>query len=110
MVDYIKGVLEDLPEFRMGRHTILADNNLFRVRPEDYQTLLSKEWATALYHTVAQLLFFMSRARKDIKMSIDFLWTWVRIPDEDEWKNIVRVIRYTRGCEDTRFLTMGLMT
>ena len=38
----------------------------------------------------------MLRARKDIKMSIGFLCTWVRSPDKDEWKNIVRVIRYTR--------------
>ena len=90
----------------MGRHTILADNNMFQVGTEDYQTLLNKERATELYHMVAWLLFFMSRARKDIKMSIDFLCTWVRSPDEDEWKNIVRVIRYTRGCEDTRVLTM----
>ena len=30
-------------------------------------------------------------------MSIDLLCTWVRSPDEDEWKNVVRVIRYTRG-------------
>ena len=39
----------------------------------------------------------MSRARKYIKMSIDFLCTWVRSPDEDEWKNVVMFIRYTRG-------------
>ena len=43
MVDYIKGVLEDLPEVRMGRSTILADNNMFQVRPEDYQALINKE-------------------------------------------------------------------
>ena len=97
MLDYIKGVLEDLPEVRMGRSTILADNNMFQVRPEDYHTLINKERATSLHHTVARLLFFMSRARKDIKISINFLCNWVRIPDEDEWKNIVRVIRYTRG-------------
>ena len=84
MVDYIKGVLEYSPEVRMGRHTILADNNLFQVRPEDYQTLLNKERATELYHMVAWLLFFMSRARKDIKISINFLYNWVRSPDEDE--------------------------
>ena len=41
MVDYIKGMLEDLPEVRMGRSTILTDNNLFQVRPEDNWTLLN---------------------------------------------------------------------
>ena len=81
----------------MGRSTILADNNMFQVRPEDYQTLINKERETELHHTVARLIYFMSRAKKDIKTSIDFLCTWVRSPDKDEWKNIVRVIRYTRG-------------
>ena len=81
----------------MGRSTILADNNMFQVRPEDYQTLINKERETELHHTVARLIYLMSRAKKDIKTSIDFLCTWVRSPDKDEWKNIVRVIRYTRG-------------
>ena len=35
MVDYLKGVLEDLPEVITGRITILAANHIFQVRPED---------------------------------------------------------------------------
>ena len=97
MVDYLKGVLEDFPEFKKGRSTSLKDNHLFQVSLEDKQTLLDKERATAFHHTVAQLIFFMSRARKDIKMDIAFLCNRLRIPEEDDWKNLVRVIRYIRG-------------
>ena len=35
MVDYLKGVLEDLPEVITGRNTSPAANNLFQVRLED---------------------------------------------------------------------------
>ena len=91
-VDYLKGVLEDLPEVIIGRSTILAANHLFKVRTEDEWTLLKKERATEFRHTVAQLIFVTSRDRKDINISIDFLCTRIRIPYKDEWVNIMRVI------------------
>ena len=46
---------------------------------------------------MSQLIFVMSRARKDIKMSISFPCTQVRIPDKDYWGNIVKGIRYISG-------------
>ena len=57
MIEYLKGVLEDLTEFITGRITIPAANHLFQVRPEDEQALLDEERSTAFHHTVAQLLF-----------------------------------------------------
>ena len=97
MVDYLKGMLEDFPEVKTGRSTSLKDNHLFQVSPEEKQTLLDKERATAFHHTVAQLVFVTSRARKQIKMAIAFLCNRLRIPEEDDWVNIVRVIIYIRG-------------
>ena len=84
MVDYLKGVLQYLPEVTAGRRTSPEANQRFQVRPEDERKLLDKNWATELQHTVAQLLFFASRYRKDTKTAIGFLCTQVRIPDE-EW-------------------------
>ena len=97
MVDYLKGVLENFPEVKTGISRSLEADHLFQVNPEEKQTLLDQERATAFHHTVAQLIFFMSRARKDIKMDIAFLCNRLRIPEEDDWKNLVRVIRYIRG-------------
>ena len=97
MVDLLKGVLEDLPEVITGISTILDANHLFQVSPEDKRTLLNKERATVFHHTVEHLIFFMSRARKDIKISMEFLCTQVRIPDEDDWGNLVRALRYIIG-------------
>ena len=93
MVDYLKGVLEDFLEVITLKITIQAANHMFKPRPEDEQTLINGEQATAFHHTVAQLIFFASRARKDIKMKINFLCNQVRIPDKDEWGKLVRVLR-----------------
>ena len=46
---------------------------------------------------VTQLLFFTSRVRKYIKISIDFLCNRVISLDYYNWVNIVRVLRYIRG-------------
>ena len=83
-LDYLKGVLEDFPEVKTGRSTSLEDNNLFQVSPEEKQTLLDKERATAFHHTVAHLVFVTSRARKHIKMAIAFQCNRVRISEEDD--------------------------
>ena len=97
MLDYLKVVLEDLPEVITGRSTSTTANILFQVRPEYKEPHLNKETATAFHHTVAQLIFVTSSSRKDTNMAIDFLCTQVRIPDENEWGKLVRVLRYIRG-------------
>ena len=74
-----------------------ADYHLFQVRPEDERMILNKERSTASHHTMAQLLFVTSRARKDTKMAIYLLCTRKMIPDKDYWGNLVMVLRYIRG-------------
>ena len=61
MVDYLKGLLEDLSEVITWRRTIPEDNNLFQVRPENEWTIINEERETALQHIVAQMLFVTSR-------------------------------------------------
>ena len=97
MVDYLKGVLEDLPEFITERIMSLVVNHMFQVSPKDEQMLLYEDRSTSFHHTLAQQLFVTSKARKHIKMSIYLLCTRVRISAEDDWGKPVRVIRYIRG-------------
>ena len=97
MIDYLKVVVQDLPKVIIGRSTRPAVNHMFQVSHEENQTLLDKQRATAFHHTVAQLIFFMSRSRKYIKMAIDFPCTRVRRPDEYYWGKLVRGIRYIRS-------------
>ena len=55
---------------------------------------LSKE-NKELFHTVtAQGLFACKRARPDISPVIAYLTTRVRQPNEDDWKKLVRMIKY----------------
>ena len=93
MVNGLKGVWEDFSEVIMERSMILAADQLFQVRPEDNQKLLYKDRETGFHRTVAQLLFFIQRARKYIKISIAFLCKRVRKLDRYEPIKLVRVLR-----------------
>ncbi len=54
---------------------------------------------------MAQLLFMSTRARRDIQTAIAFLATRVKNPDEDDWGNLKRVLKYLYG---TRYLKLKL--
>ncbi len=57
---------------------------LFTIRNKKEGRPLEKERGTAFYHTVAQLLFKSTQARRDIQTAVAFLTTWVKAPDEDD--------------------------
>jgi hypothetical protein len=52
------------------------------------------------HHNVAKLLFLCKRARPDIQTAIAFLCTRVKGPDMDDYKKLMRVMRYLRGTLD----------
>ena len=97
MLDYLKGVLEDLIEVITRISKSPTSNHTFQVSPEDKRELLDNERETGFHHMLAQLLFFTSRSSKDIKMVIDLLYNQVNIPDKDDWEELVRILRYIRG-------------
>jgi hypothetical protein len=72
-----------------------AGDHLFKVR--DDRNKLNKEQAEAFHHTVYQLLFAANQARRDIQTAVSFLTTRVKDPDEDNWKKLVRVLKYFNG-------------
>ena len=61
------------------------------------EKLLESERADVFHTIVAKGLFVVKRARPDIMMTIAFLCTRVRGPTEDDWKKLVRLIRYLNG-------------
>jgi hypothetical protein len=95
MSDYIKNVLDGLPEDMDGVSPTPAANHLFEVNKDPVP--LDKELAEFFHHVVAQLLFLCKRARPDIQTAISFLCTRVKQPDADDYKKLSRVIRYLRG-------------
>ena len=57
MEEYMRGVLEDLPEEIIETPETPAASNLFTVREDSERELLDETRAQAFHHAVAQLLF-----------------------------------------------------
>ena len=63
----------------------------------EHATKLSQYEADLFHRFVAQLLYLSKRARLDIQISVSLLCTRVRGPDTDDYKKLVRVIKYIQG-------------
>jgi hypothetical protein len=96
MINYIEDMLEDMPSDMDGEAATAAANHLFEVNTKD-PVVLDEETATMFHHNVAKLLFLCKRARPDIQTAIAFLCTRVKGPDNDNYKKLVRVMRYLQG-------------
>ena len=72
MFNYLNIVIEDFPEIIRGRAAMPAHNTLFKIRDDEEPKNLNKEQALAFHHTVAQLLFMATRARRDIQKGRGF--------------------------------------
>jgi hypothetical protein len=58
---------------------------------------LGEEQAREFHHSVAQLLFATTRAKKDIQHTVAFLTTRVKSPDKDDWMKLEQLLKYIRG-------------
>ncbi len=96
MIDYIEKMLEEMPINFDGEAPTAAANHLFEVN-EKNPVMLDEETATMFHLNVAKLLFLCKRARPDIQTAIAFLCTRVKGPDNDDYKKLIRVMRYLRG-------------
>jgi len=97
MMEYIKNIIKDFPEEIIGTKTSPAMDHLFTVRDPSLAKVLPEEQAMAFHRTTAQLLFLSVRARQDIQPATAFLTTPVRLPDEDDWCKVKRVLSYLKG-------------
>jgi hypothetical protein len=80
-----------------------AAANLFAVR--DDVKRLDDKCAETYHHITAKLLYLCKRARPDLQTAVSFLTMRVTQPDEDDWKELARCIRYLRNSKDL-FLTL----
>ena len=72
-----------------------AAEHIFRV--DDESPKLPEEKSIIFHHFVAKCLFLTKRSRPDIAVAVAFLTTRVQTSDEDDWKKLIRLIRYLRG-------------
>ncbi len=95
MIDYIKSMLADVPDNMGGESATPAGNHLFQVNPDG--ELLNEATAILFHHFTARLLFLCKQARPDVQPPVSFLCTWVKGPNQYDYKKLARVIRYLRG-------------
>ena len=105
MIPYIDKIHEDFPEVISKSAPAPHTDNLFKIRDESEAKYLPEEQAVLFHHSVAQLLFLACRARRDIQVSVAFLTTRVKKPDEDDWGKLRRILQYLKG---TRSLPLRL--
>ena len=108
MKDYIRKMLEEfkykheLKEIK--RVSTPAADHLFEINPSS--TKLENQKREEFHTTVAKALFLCKRTRPDLQPTVPFLCTRVQSTDEDDWKKLLRMLKYL---EDTieEELTLG---
>eukprot|EP00957_Ditylum_brightwellii_P113285 8637872-Ditylum_brightwellii.AAC.1 len=88
MIDYIKEIIKDFPEVVKGSVTTPAADHLFNVNKNGVK--LDEKAARQFHTSTTKLLFLCKRARQDVQTAVAFLTTWVKEPDEDDWKKLWR--------------------
>ena len=98
MRDYVRSMIEDFP-IDLGSESAKtpAEENLFTIGDS---MELDKKRAEDLHTFTAKGLFACKRARPDIHTAISFLCTRVKKPTDDDWKKLVRLMKYLNGSRD----------
>ena len=97
MFDYVDKTMEEFPEDENKRAATPASNHPFEVHADNEAIYLLEEQTMAFHHTVTQLLFLATRARRDIGVAVSFLTSCVKKPDEDNWGKVKQVLSYLWG-------------
>ena len=97
-IKYIKNIVEGFIELISGGAATPAASHLFDVDADGVK--LVEQLARVFHTTTAKLLFLCKRARPDIQVPIAFLTTRVKEPDEDDWKKLVRALKYLKDTID----------
>ena len=98
MIPYVKEIIRKFPEeVVISIATTPAAEHLFQVRNQQEAKLLPEGQAIQFHCNVMKILFVSTRARRDIQTAVAFLSTRVKTPDEDDWGELKRVIKYLNG-------------
>ena len=92
MYDFIDKMLAELPSDMNGVSATPAALHLFNI--DEGAEKLDENKAQLFHHLVAKLLYLSRRSRQDIQTAVAFLCTRVQSPDTDDYKKLVKVMKY----------------
>jgi hypothetical protein len=105
MTKYVENMLNDFP-VQLGKKDVAktpAANSLFNLGTGAKLDTKRSE----IFHTfVAKGLFLCKRARPDIQQAILVLCTRVKDPNQADWENLMRVMKYLNGTRN-EYLTLS---
>ena len=99
MTSYMKEMVKEFPEPLIGTVSSPAPDDLFA---EGKGALLDKKRAEIFHTFVAKALFACKRARPDIHPTVAVLCTRVKAPNEDDWRKLVRLMKYIKQTADDK--------
>ena len=99
MKEHVQNMINDFSvNLKDSSSNTPAGNWLFETRNNSKK--LNDNMAQEFHTMVAKRLFLCKHARPDIQTTIAFLTTRVQEPDEDDWKKLLRMMRYLNGSKD----------
>ena len=98
MFGYIAKIIEEFLMELDGEPNSPAANHLFEI--DDNGIKLKPEQKDLFHEFVAKLLFLGKRAIPDLKTAISFLSIRVREPDTDDYKKLIRLMKYLKSTRD----------
>jgi hypothetical protein len=105
MSEYVNMILHELPAHMVGVARTPAATHLFDINPQAAR--LSNEKTDEFVHYVMQMLYLSQRGRPDIRTAISFLCTRLKNPNEDDYKKMIRVLKYLQGTKDLTLKLQG---
>ena len=116
MFDYLEDVIVEASKDLKNSRSYYTGNDFLIKIDEDSPRLPTKD--ADLFHChVARLLFASNRARPDIQVCVAFLCTRVKVPTEQDYKKLGKVISYLKeavylplvvGTDDSDKLTWNI--
>ena len=99
MIDYIGGVLAEVPGDMKGTAVTPAASYLFKVNKIDDISLGVQQWEV-FHHITMQLAYLVQWVCPNIHTTIAFLQVDVTNPDEDDYKKLAQVVKYLHSTDD----------
>mmetsp|Transcript_35469 Transcript_35469/g.82305 ORF Transcript_35469/g.82305 Transcript_35469/m.82305 type:complete len:113 (+) Transcript_35469:4961-5299(+) len=98
MTKYIDVIIKRFQILITGGAATPAAAHLFEI-DEKCEELL-EQMGGQIHIAVAQLLYLSKQARPDIFVAVAFLTTRVKNPCEDDWKKLIRVLKYLKATKE----------